>query len=109
MIDSLANAIEALPEEIEAAVVQPVDAPFTSVEAVRALTEDPSHARVLAFEGTPGHPVLVPRALFDRVIARPQSGLRSLLADAEQIAWDRSVLADLDTPEDLIAWRIEDA
>jgi CTP:molybdopterin cytidylyltransferase MocA len=109
MIDSLARGIAALPIEVEAAVVQPVDAPFTTVEAIRALCHAPVRARVLAFEGSPGHPVLVPRSLFPRIAARPAGGLRSLLSGAELVPWDRSVLADLDTPRDLVRWRVEDA
>ena len=108
MIDSLARGIAALPPEIEAAVVQPVDAPFTTKEAIALLSRDPTRARVLAFEGTPGHPVLVPRALFPAIIARPEGGLRSLLVHAELVPWDRSVLADLDTPADLEFWKVHE-
>lgn len=104
MIDSLAHAIEAIPEDAEAAVVQPVDAPFTTVEAITALIARSDQARVLAFEGTPGHPVLVPRSLFAGIAARPKGGLKTLLGGAELVSWDRSVLADLDTPADLAVW-----
>jgi molybdenum cofactor cytidylyltransferase len=107
MIGSLAHGIEALPDSTDAVVVQPVDAPFTSVEAIRALTADPSRLSVLSHGGEPGHPVLVPRSLFTAVRARPQGGLRTLLAQAVQVEWDRSVLADLDTPEDLVRWKVQ--
>jgi CTP:molybdopterin cytidylyltransferase MocA len=109
MIDSLARGIEALPLKVQAAVVQPVDAPFTSADAIRALVAKPNRARVLSFGGTPGHPVLVPQALFAEIRKRPDGGLRSLLAQAEQVPWDRTALADLDTPEDLVRWKVEDA
>jgi CTP:molybdopterin cytidylyltransferase MocA len=108
MIGSLARGIEALPSGVEAAVVQPVDAPFTTAAAIEALCARTDRARVLAFEGTPGHPVLLPRTLFAAVRARPQGGLRTLLEDAELIPWDRSVLADLDTPADLVRWEVHE-
>lgn len=108
MIDSIARGIDALPPEVEAAVIQPVDAPFTTVEAVEALASDPTRPRVLTFDGTHGHPVLVPRSLFPAVLARPQGGLRSLLLDADPVPWDRSVLADLDTPSDLVRWNVHE-
>ena len=108
MIGSLARGIDALPLETEAAVVQPVDAPFTTVAAIEALCADLTRPRVLACEGTPGHPVLLPRALFDSVRTRPNGGLRTLLQDAELVPWDRSVLADLDTPADLVRWKVHE-
>ncbi len=108
MIDSLARGIEGLPAGIEAVVVQPVDAPFTSIEGIQALIAATDRPRVLAFEETPGHPVLVPRALWPAIRARPSGGLRALLEDADRVAWDRSVLADLDTPADLVRWKIHD-
>lgn len=108
MIDSLARAIEALPEDVAAAVVQPVDAPFTAREMIAALlVGGVSRSRVLCHQGAPGHPVLVARTLFAQVLERPAHGLREVLAanEIELVEWpDRRVLADLDTPQDLIAW-----
>lgn len=104
MIDSLARGIDALPATVDAAVIQPVDAPLTSVEMIRALTKGGRRARVLTYEGTPGHPVLVPRSMFASILARPEGGLRTLLSDAEEVPWSEdAILLDLDTPADLEA------
>jgi molybdenum cofactor cytidylyltransferase len=106
MVDSLARALELLPADVDGVIAQPVDAPFTSASMIRALTRGWSvHGapRVLTSAGTPGHPVLVPRALFAAIRERPEGGLRRLLEGrAEPIEWaDARVLADLDTLEDL--------
>jgi molybdenum cofactor cytidylyltransferase len=111
MIDSLARAIALLPPDIDGAVVQPIDAPYTTAELVRTLTSGPvpARARVLYCVGQPGHPVLVARALFEAIAARPPGGLRAIL-DRESAALDRvevadeRILADLDTPEDIREW-----
>ena len=108
MIDSLASAVAALPPTCAGVVVQPVDAPFTSPEMITRLVQGAGDGpRVLGHQGEPGHPVYLPRALFAAVLARPSGGLRTLLAGtAELIEWpDATVLADLDTPEDLERWR----
>jgi CTP:molybdopterin cytidylyltransferase MocA len=109
MIESLARGIAATPDHAPAAVVQPVDAPFTTAAMIAALLSgNPGTARVLCHEGRAGHPVLVPRSLFAEIVERPRGGLRALLADVdvEVVEWsDRRVLADIDTPEDLALWR----
>ena|SRR5688572_23614426 len=109
MIDSVARGVDAAAAaaaaELAGAVVQPVDAPFTD-EAMIALLLEQRCACALSFEGTPGHPVYVPRALFDVIRARGAGGLRAVLAAAGvvQVAWrDARVLADVDTPADLAA------
>jgi CTP:molybdopterin cytidylyltransferase MocA len=107
MIDSLSRAIAALPDGVEACVIQPVDAPFTTPEMVARLLEGfAGSARVMSHRGAPGHPVLVSRSLFPAILSRPTGGLRSILAGAERVEWpDDSVLADLDTPDDLVRAR----
>jgi CTP:molybdopterin cytidylyltransferase MocA len=112
MIDSVALGIEALlsaAPSVRCAVIQPVDAPFTTPEMISALTGgDDRTARVLCHDGKPGHPILLPRGLFDAAQDRPSGGLRELIGqhDLEIVDWpDDRVLADLDTPEDLARWR----
>jgi CTP:molybdopterin cytidylyltransferase MocA len=107
MIDSVARALARLGAAVEAAVVQPVDAPFTDLAMLRALLAgDLGEARILTHGGRGGHPVLVPRALFAAVHDRPAGGLRALLAGrARPVPWpDARVLADLDTPADRARW-----
>ena len=106
MIDSLACGIDAV-LDADAAVVQPIDAPFTTAEHLRLLIDGfDGRARVLAHDGTPGHPVILPKALFDAIRARPDGGLRTLLTGAELVEADETVLADLDTREDLVKWKV---
>jgi CTP:molybdopterin cytidylyltransferase MocA len=109
MIDSLARAIERLPPSIEGAVIQPVDAPYTTPALVAHLTAGsvPERARVPYCAGEPGHPVLIARRLFAEIEARPEGGLRAILSagtiDRLEVD-DERILADLDTPEDIREW-----
>lgn len=115
MVDSYARGIDAVMDRASAAVMQPVDAPFTTPAMIAALLAgDLRVPRVLCHEGRPGHPVLVPTSIFDELEERPQGGLRAVLAnrDVELVEWaDARVLADLDTPADVRRWRtaLEDA
>lgn len=108
MIDSVARGIERIEARSPAVVVQPVDAPFTTVEMLAALRAGSGQTvRVLCHDGRPGHPVLIPRSLYREVRERPEGGLRSLLAryDVELVEWPNdAVLADLDTPADVLRW-----
>jgi molybdenum cofactor cytidylyltransferase len=108
MIDSIARGIDRVGPLPKGAVIQPVDAPFTTKAMIDTLLSgDLGTPRLLASEGTAGHPVFLPRALFDAVRARPEGGLRAVL-DANRatfVPWaDKRVLADIDTPEDLARW-----
>lgn len=109
MIDSLARALEAMGPGIKAVITQPIDAPFTTLEMLTALAAGGESApRILCHQGKPGHPVLLPRRLFDEIEARPEGGLRALLAeqDVQLVEWDDDTpLADIDTEEDLRQWQ----
>jgi CTP:molybdopterin cytidylyltransferase MocA len=111
MIDSVARGLLEMPDAVEAAVIQPVDAPFTDRAMIAALgSGDARLARVLCHLGRPGHPIQLPRSLFGAAIARPQGGLRAILEDTEVelVEWpDRRVLADLDSADDLAEWADE--
>jgi CTP:molybdopterin cytidylyltransferase MocA len=51
--------------------------------------------------------VLVARALFPAIAARPEGGLRALLEQSpvQRVPFDdERILADLDTPEDVARW-----
>lgn len=108
MIDSVAQAILALSDDVSACVIQPVDAPFTTPEMIALLKQgDPNVSRVLCHGGRAGHPILVVKRLFPEILERPRGGLRAVLAQAEvdTVEWpDPRVLADLDTQEDLLRW-----
>ena len=106
MIDSVARGLAHVPADWAGAVVQPVDAPFTTAEMIVRLGGG-ERPRILCHQAVPGHPVMLPARFFPRVAARPEGGLRALLAESEVelVEWpDPRVLADLDTPADLEAW-----
>lgn len=106
MVDSVARGLAMIPGDREGAIVQPVDAPFTTPEMIAALGPG-ERPRVLCHQAVPGHPIMLPTSYFLRVMERPEGGLRALLAEAdvELVEWpDARVLADLDTPEDLARW-----
>lgn len=109
MIDSVARGLEVIGDRATAAIIQPVDAPYTTPEMVALLIQGARHAaRVLCHRGVPGHPVLLPRGRFADVAERPPGGLRALLAEVEVelVEWPGpEILADLDTPADLAAER----
>jgi CTP:molybdopterin cytidylyltransferase MocA len=109
MLDSLLRGLGRLPESVDGAVVQPVDAPFTSPELVAALLAGDGHVcRVPCVDARPGHPVYLPRRAFRVLAERPPGGLREALTELELelVDWpDPSILADLDTVADLEDWR----
>lgn len=108
MIDSVAHGIDRVGPLPKGAIIQPVDAPFTSAAMIeKLLSGDLGQARVLSHSGSPGHPIYVPRSAFDAIRARTAGGLRAVLdkAGATFVPWDdEKVLADLDTPADVARW-----
>jgi CTP:molybdopterin cytidylyltransferase MocA len=109
MIDSVARGLKRVENRAHWALVQPVDAPFTSVEMIAALRGGGGLlARALCHLGRPGHPILLPRSLYPEILERPEGGIRAILGryDVELVEWpDAAPLADLDTPEDLEQWQ----
>jgi CTP:molybdopterin cytidylyltransferase MocA len=92
--------------DVDAAVVVLGDQPLigrAAVEAVVAAAREGEVALRAAYDGTPGHPVLLGRALLERAAElRGDTGFRELLRDARTI--DLTGLADpadVDTPDDI--------
>jgi CTP:molybdopterin cytidylyltransferase MocA len=108
MIDSIAHGIDRAGPLPVGAVIQPVDAFYTSKEMVAALLDGAMDgAKILAHGGVAGHPVYAPRSTFEAIRARPEGGLREVLetSAAAMIEFaDKRVLADIDTPEELERW-----
>lgn len=81
------------------------------LSAVIALwRNDPTRAvRATAYDGTPGHPVILPRRLFGEVLVLTgDEGARRVLAGEEVLTVrlpGRHATMDLDTPEDWDDWR----
>jgi CTP:molybdopterin cytidylyltransferase MocA len=77
---------------------------------ITAWRADPTRAvRATAYDGTPGHPVILPRRLFGEVLVLTgDEGARRVLAGEEVTAVrlpGRHATMDLDTPEDWDDWR----
>jgi CTP:molybdopterin cytidylyltransferase MocA len=109
-IDSLRAGLQALPPELEAVVVLPVDHPLVEPSTVRQIVEAfrAGAAPIVrpVYEGRHGHPALFGAVVFDDLLhgALPD-GARTLVrahagSTGEVEVDDRGVLIDVDTPED---------
>jgi CTP:molybdopterin cytidylyltransferase MocA len=109
-IDSLRIALEALPEDAEAAVVLPVDHPLAEAKTVQELVRGfrASGQPIVrpVYNDRPGHPVLFARGLWDE-LAEPDllDGAREVVHRhaaeiLDVVIGDRGVSVDIDTPED---------
>lgn len=97
---SLRCGLRALPPEARAAVVVLADGPSLAPAAIdRLLAEWRGEAEILAasYHGDRGHPVLVPRALFERIPDEGARGLPAKLVPCE----DLGPPGDVDTAADL--------
>jgi CTP:molybdopterin cytidylyltransferase MocA len=98
---SLRCGLQALPDEAEAAIVVLADGPHLSPAAIDRVLEvwRESGAEVVAatYAGNRGHPVLLTRAVWDRI---PDEGARSLPALLVPCD-DLGAPGDVDFPEDL--------
>jgi nicotine blue oxidoreductase len=98
---SLRCGLRALPEEAEAAIVVLADGPNLSPAAIDRVLEvwQESGAEIVAatYEGNRGHPVLLARAVWDRI---PDDGARSLPALLVPCD-DLGSPGDVDFPKDL--------
>lgn len=111
---SIRTGVKALPDEIEAVMILPSDMPDLETEdlarlASRFTTADGPVLRASAEDGTPGHPVLFPRAAFhDLFCLKGDQGGRSILQNrrVELVPLPgRRALTDLDTPKAWEDWR----
>lgn len=107
--DSLREALDDVPAQVQWVAVLPVDCPFVRPDTVTRLiraAQGTVEAVVPAWRDTDGHPVLISRSLFGRIRREsPAEGLRTLLADAAtRVARvpvdDDAVVIDIDTPAD---------
>lgn len=104
--ESLHLAALALPEGTPWALVTPVDVPPCSADDLTRLCAAATPA-VLSHQGLPGHPArLGPHELAALRRAPPAGGLRALLTGATLIpSAHPDALLNLNTPEELAAWR----
>jgi CTP:molybdopterin cytidylyltransferase MocA len=109
-IDSLVSGLRALPPEVEAVIVLPVDHPKVKPQTVAALIaafeKDGAAIIQCRYGEEHGHPVLFAASLFDELCSgRHPDGARTVIeahrAEArEVVVSDPGVLADVDTPGD---------
>lgn len=113
---SIRAGVAALPEGAAAVMILLADlpdlAPADLALMIDAFRDDPAAPilRATAADGTPGHPVILPRRHFGALLAlRGDDGARDLLRDApdlRRIALPGTrATTDLDTPEAWAAWR----
>lgn len=113
--DGISASLGAGVEELagaEAIVVTLGDQPFITAQVIAAIVDQLDGRRPAAratYDGLPGHPVLIKRALFEQVRSlRGDEGARDLLAAAGVQELECGHLCrpeDIDTPEDLEAAR----
>lgn len=108
---SLRLGIDAVPE-VEAVAVLLVDMPGVTVAAARAVLDAwrPGRIAIAHFSDRSGHPIVMSGPMWAEALdmAGLDDGARAYLAANPQLIDDVLVNgsgADLDTPEDLAAWR----
>lgn len=110
MFSSVQCGVAALPGDIEAFFVLPVDIPLVRIATLQALLAAARESDTVispVFNGRRGHPPLIPAALIPEILANEgRGGLKDLLGRhkwLEVAVWDEGILLDADTPEDLLA------
>ncbi|MEC3861158.1 nucleotidyltransferase family protein [Mesobacterium sp. TK19101] len=116
MAASLRRGIQSLPPQATGAMIVPGDMPDLSEQdlsrIINAHYDKPDAIiQATAADGTPGHPVLFPRALFSHFgRLSGDEGARAILRDNRDLVQrvalpGKHALTDLDTPEDWDNWR----
>lgn len=112
-IDSARLGIAALEDDVEGALLWPVDHPFVRGETIRAILETAgstsSPAAVPMHDGRRGHPVFFSRDAWPLLFRATDGGARSVLralgsAVLEVPVADEGCIADIDTRADLERW-----
>jgi molybdenum cofactor cytidylyltransferase len=113
MAASLRAGIAALAPDAPGVLILPADMPAITAADLRAVAAtfdpaDPRPARGADPDGTPGHPVLLPRALFGAAAGLSgDTGARGLLAGTPPSLVPLPpghATTDIDTPEALATW-----
>ncbi|MCB9638508.1 MAG: nucleotidyltransferase family protein [Myxococcales bacterium] len=107
MLSSLQTGLQQVPAQADVAMILPADLPLLQTHTLRhLLTFLPIHqALAPAFQGQRGHPVFLPRHLFEAMLALPKGAqprdiFRQDPSRLLEIPLDSpEILADIDTPE----------
>ena len=117
MFSSVLAGVKALPQGIDAFFMLPADTPLIKPATYRALTQafqaSPSPVDLVypTFRGARGHPPLISRSLVGSIIGwGGAGGLRGMFEECavrflDVPTGDRSVLLDMDTPDDYAAMK----
>jgi molybdenum cofactor cytidylyltransferase len=108
MLVSIQIGLRALSEDVAAVLIVLGDQPRLRREIVQRVVDayEPGSLIVPSFQLRRGHPILIDRALWPAILARPpEATLRDVIRANELriryvVAADDSVLHDMDTPED---------
>ncbi|SDK37417.1 CTP:molybdopterin cytidylyltransferase MocA [Maridesulfovibrio ferrireducens] len=110
MFSSVIAGVKALPDDVSAFLVLPVDIPLVRSSTVRALTfefkDSPADIIYPAFKNERGHPPLISAKLIPEILLHDGTGgLRKVLERHDSGARNKNmpdlgILHDLDTPED---------
>lgn len=110
MYSSIQAGLRALPADVDACFLLPVDIPLLRPASIATLAAGYAARRppllYPTFRGERGHPPLIGRALFDEILAGDgEGGLAALLrkhqtAALDQPVIDEGILRDMDTPAD---------
>ena len=112
MYSSILSGVRALPGDTASFFLLPADIPLvkttTYAALIGAFNESPTGADIIypTFGGDRGHPALIGRAMVSPILSwHGESGMRGLLlahshSRKDVPTGDRSILLDMDTPED---------
>lgn len=117
-LTSVQTAIRALPKNVEAIILLPVDRPLISKDIVKKILEKyfETKAKIVipTFEGKRGHPVLFSSTVLNDLMNAPLDiGARYVVwnnsADLIEVpTMDSGILINIDTPEDYKKYIMED-
>lgn len=112
MFTSIKAGVAALPEEVDGFLMMPADMPFVMPDTVGALmtkfSEQPSDVLYPTCNHRRGHPPLISKSIFNRILSSDgEGGLKRLLNQPDLQAnhlevEDEGILLDLDTFEDYL-------
>ncbi|MDR1704959.1 MAG: nucleotidyltransferase family protein [Clostridiales bacterium] len=104
MFDSVKIGLEYLKGRCDRVFITPADTPLFTADTVRSLLQTASPVAIPAYQGKPGHPIMLGNGAISHVMSYTgNGGLRGAIAGlrAEYLeTGDSGVLYDMDTPGD---------
>ena len=102
----LRAGLAAIPDDAPGCAILLGDMPDIKTDTIRAMATETNADSAIrpSFDGKPGHPVFIPKALFDKAaLLQGEEGLKAVLGDAITVLPldDPGVIWDIDSPNDL--------